>query len=225
MKYFLFVLILLSFMVVSCDDIEENIVPNLNATATFEESIPLAFANFHSIRVDTMLTERVREKLRLARTVDIELQDVVNIMGCPEYHTVEIIFTNPVDSTKFQDSCRTTYYQVDWVLDEYGFFYCSPGAIREEMIGGHGYTFTTTEMLNISELCQLLITQESVTYAGVPPIDCDIWRCSRFTLTILDDVYTFKFYDFCDGETETEWVVDVIDDEATLVVKVEREAG
>ena len=91
-------------MVVSCDDIEENIVPNLNATATFEESIPLAFANFHSIRVDTMLTERVREKLRLARTVDIELQDVVNIMGCPEYHTVEIIFTNPVDSTKFQDS-------------------------------------------------------------------------------------------------------------------------
>lgn len=212
-------------MVVSCDDVEESIVPNPNATATFEESIPLAFANFHGIRVDTMLTEGVQEKLRLARTVDIELQDVVNIIGCPEYHTVEILFTNPVDSTKFQDSCRTTYDQVDWVLDEYGFFDCTPDALWEDMIGGHGYTFTTAEMLNISELCQLLITRECVTYAGAPPIVCDIWHCSGIVLTILDDVYTFKFYDFCDGETETEWVVVVIDDEATLFAKVEREAG
>jgi len=218
MKYFSIILTML-LLVVACEESESMIITNPDATATFEECIPSSFSMSSSIRIDTTVVEKIQEALRLARTVDIELQDFVGSSGCGPRYDFQIFFSDTLDSVLMSDLCRTGFQLVDSLLDEYGFQHCEIEYETFWIEDTFGYVFNTNEYLNLRELALQMQDIEGVVEAGIPQIDCLVYQCKGFSFSVLDDVFTFRFQDWCQGDEVIEWIVVVANDEAFLVSK------
>jgi len=219
MKRSILILITLSFMFHSCENSENDIKENPNATATFGECIELAFSISNTIRIDTALVEEVQEALRIARTVDIELEDIGRWSGCMPIHDLDIFFSYPLDSTQLSDYCSTGIQEADSLLQEYGYHECGVEGYGNYVEDGYVYTFRTEEYLNVGLLASQFVDLDGIIYAGVPPIDCDQYYCTGLSMSKLDDVFTFKFQDWCSRENPIVWIVVVVGDKATLLSK------
>ncbi|NQT62127.1 MAG: hypothetical protein HQ556_04135 [Candidatus Marinimicrobia bacterium] len=201
----------------SCDDPKPEITPNPDATATFNESILLAFQNSRSIRIDSTFTKTVQENLKLARTLDIELQEI-HKWDCFNSHYLDIYFEDSIDVISINDSCEVLNSVLNSILVEYDFIECLDWLVSNHW-GDYGYSFRSTELLNLPPLAEHLNSFTGVSYAMPSMWDCNPWQCSTIFLSVLDDVYTFKFFDSCDSEEGKEWVIVVLDGEATLISK------
>ncbi len=216
-----FIIIILSifFLFTTCEESDSGIIENPNATATFWECIPFSFSSSRSVRIDTVLVEKIQEALRLARTVDIDLQEFSGELGCGPRYDFQIFFSQPLDSTLIADSCRTGFELVDSLLNEYGFQECDLFIETLWIENAYGYVFYAPEYLNLYALGTEMRELESVVEAGIPPVTCDVFQCKRTFFSRSDDVFTFKFQNLCQNDEVIEWIVVVANNEAFLVSK------
>ncbi|MCF7802499.1 MAG: hypothetical protein K9N34_10850 [Candidatus Marinimicrobia bacterium] len=211
--------LLLLFLPQSCEEPGPDIIPNPNATATFEECIRQSFQFSESIRPDSILVTKIQNALRLARTVDIELQGIsAENFQCYSPYALEVHFTTPLDSSRVADSCRTGNPFIDSLLTEYQFIFDHAGIVHGDPVR-YPYVFTTDLYLNLNRLGDLIMDDPEVIYAGYSTVVCTPSPYgTRVSLSILNDVYTFIFNDFR-TDRPIDWVVVVSDGEATLVSK------
>ena len=218
----LFLLPLILLTLFSCEEPQKpDITPNPNATATFEECRRLSFQFSTSIRLDSVLVENIQNALRLARTVDIELQDISGENWfCGSRYGLEVLFTTPLDSSRLADSCRTGDQFVDSLLIEYQFYAGYGGYTDAYPEPVYQYVFSTDLYLNLARLGDLIMDDPEVIYAGYTTILCGdpIPYGTRVSLSILGDLYTFNFRDFR-TDRRIDWIVEVDGDAPTLVSK------
>ncbi|MCF7840589.1 MAG: hypothetical protein K9N22_07415 [Candidatus Marinimicrobia bacterium] len=204
----------------SCEEPGPDIIPNPNATATFEECIRQSFQFSDGIRPDSVLITKIQNALRLARTVDIELQGIsAENFQCYSPYALEVHFTTPLDSSRLADSSRTGNPFIDSLLIEYQFYSGQGGFTGGYPEQRYPYVFTTDLYLNLNRLGDLIMVDPEVIYAGYSTVVCT--PCpygTRVSLSILNDAYTFIFSDFR-TDRRIDWTVVVSDGEATLVSK------
>ena len=219
MKHFC-IAILSWCILLSCEENPPEIISNPNAMATFEECIPLSFVQSNSIEVDSSTVSSIQNALRLARTVDIELQDIEPYnFECAPYNRLEIHFPREIDSTLLVDSCKIGIPSIDSILTLYSFDTCVDPVPNEIDYQVYSYTFETDRHLNIRVLGELLSRAGRIHYAGYESIDCEEIWCDGVSLSIISDVFTFKFHSWCKTSSFIEWVVVVTNEEATLISK------
>ena len=219
MKYSLFIVSIL-FLVIACEETEPVIETNPNATASFYECIPLSFKFSQQVGIDTLRVERIQEAIRLARTVDIELQDISPYDNfCPTYNVLEIHLDIELDPAPLIDECQTGVSTLDSLLSYYEFDYCvAAGQVSNPAIGV-SYVVHTDRFLNLGVLAEMMLDIPGVIYAGGKLTICNVIQCHHVSLSILADVYTIKFADICSENGTTEWVIVVHDKKATLISK------
>jgi len=219
MKFIIFFPAVL-LLLIACEEPEPDITPNLNAIASFEECIPLSFSFSQKVEIDTLLITEIQKALQLARTIDIELQDISPyISTCPPYKNLEVHFISELDSTLLVDSCLTGYSLLDSLFLKYAFNTCIDPEPWPWVENGFSYVFNTAKFLNLRVLGEMIVEIPGILSAGHESTICDVIMCGRVSLSILSDIYTFNFIDICSNDAPTEWVIVVYNNKATLISK------
>lgn len=163
----------------------------------------------------------IQNALRLARTVDIELQDISGENWyCSSRYALEVHFTTPLDSALLADACQTGNRFVDSLLTEYQFYSCTQSGVVAYPDSVYRVLFTTDLYLNLNRLGNLMTSDPDVVYAGYNSlVVCDPSPyIPSVSLSIVDGVYTFKIIGY-HSEQRIDWIVVVNHDAATLVSK------